>query len=57
MLARATELFGSQEEAEEWLDRPAMGLNKNRPLHLLATPAGVEMVKDFLTRLEYGAYT
>ncbi|WP_158043603.1 type II RES/Xre toxin-antitoxin system antitoxin [Skermanella pratensis] len=57
ILAKATEVFGSQEEAEQWLDRPAMGLDQRRPIDLLATPAGVEMVQDFLHRLEYGVYT
>jgi len=57
ILARATEVFGSQEEAEQWLERPAMGLDQRRPIDLLATPAGVELVEDLLTRLEYGVYT
>ena len=50
-------MFGSQEEAEEWLRRPAMGLDQRRPIDLLATPAGVELVEDFLGRLKYGVYT
>ncbi|WP_245257385.1 type II RES/Xre toxin-antitoxin system antitoxin [Methylocapsa acidiphila] len=56
ILAKATAVLGSQEEAEQWLERPAMGLNQRRPIDLLATPAGVEMVEDFLERLEYGVY-
>lgn len=32
ILAKATEVFGSQEEAEQWLDRPAMGLDQRRPI-------------------------
>jgi uncharacterized protein (DUF2384 family) len=32
-------------------------LNRERPIDLLATPAGAELVQSFLTRLEYGAYT
>lgn len=56
ILAKATEVFGSQEEAEEWLDRPAVGLNQHCPIDLLATPAGVELVEDFLKRIEYGVY-
>ena len=55
-LSRATSVFGSQEEAETWLDRPALGLDGRRPIDLLATPAGVELVEEFLTRLEYGVY-
>lgn len=56
ILAKATAVFGSQEDAEQWLERPAIGLNQRRPIDLLATAAGVEMVEDFLTRLEYGVY-
>lgn len=56
ILAKATEVFGSQDEAEHWLERPAMGLDQRRPIDLLATPAGVEMVEDLLGRIEYGVY-
>ncbi len=56
ILSRATEVFGSQEEAERWLDRPATGLDGRRPIELLSTPAGVEIVETFLTRLEHGVY-
>jgi putative toxin-antitoxin system antitoxin component (TIGR02293 family) len=56
VLAKATTVFGSQEEAEQWLERPAIGLEQRRPIDLLATPAGVRIVEDFLVRLEYGVY-
>lgn len=56
VLARATEEFGSQEEAEQWLERPAMGLDQRRPIDLMKTPAGVELVEQFLERLRYGVY-
>jgi len=56
ILARATAVFGSQEEAERWLERPAIGLNQRRPIDLLATPAGLELVETFLQRLKYGVY-
>jgi len=57
ILGRATDIFGSQAEAEAWLDRPAMALDQRKPIDLLSTPAGVETVEDHLTRLEYGVYT
>ncbi|HJP68611.1 MAG TPA: antitoxin Xre/MbcA/ParS toxin-binding domain-containing protein [Sphingomicrobium sp.] len=57
VLGTATEVFGSQQEAELFLERPAMGLNQNRPIDLLATPAGVELVEAHLERLKYGVYT
>ncbi|WP_245314068.1 antitoxin Xre/MbcA/ParS toxin-binding domain-containing protein [Bradyrhizobium elkanii] len=55
-LAKATDVFGSQEEAEQWLERPAIGLDQRRPIDLLVTPAGVELVEQYLTRLAYGVY-
>ena len=39
ILAKATAVLGSQEEAEQWLERPAIGLDQRRPIDLLATPA------------------
>ena len=57
ILSRATAIFGSQAEAEAWLDRPALALDQRKPLDLLSTPAGVESVEDHLTRVEYGVYT
>ncbi|MDE1995983.1 MAG: DUF2384 domain-containing protein [Rhizobiaceae bacterium] len=56
ILAKATDVFGTQAEAEQWLERPAIGLEQRRPIDLLATPAGVELVEDYLERLEYGVY-
>ncbi len=56
ILAKATALFGSQREAEIWLESPAVGLNQERPIDLLQTPAGVALVEEFLRRLEYGVY-
>jgi putative toxin-antitoxin system antitoxin component (TIGR02293 family) len=57
VFAKAIDIFGSQEAAQAWLTRPAMGLNRQRPIDLLATSAGVELVERFLTRLDYGVYT
>jgi len=57
ILAKATRVLGSQEEAEQWLKRPAIGLDQQRPIDLLTTPAGVKLVEDYLGRLEYDVYT
>jgi putative toxin-antitoxin system antitoxin component (TIGR02293 family) len=56
-LAKATEIFGTKDEAERWMSRPAMGLDGQRPIDLLQTVQGTELVNDFLVRLEYGVYT
>ena len=56
ILAKATEIFGTQEQAEHWLERPAIGLDDHRPIDLLSTPAGVELVESHLGRMEFGVY-
>jgi putative toxin-antitoxin system antitoxin component (TIGR02293 family) len=56
-LAKATEVFGGIEDAQRWMSRPAMGLNGQRPIDLLETIQGAELVTDFLTRLEHGVYS
>jgi putative toxin-antitoxin system antitoxin component (TIGR02293 family) len=57
ILAKAIRVLGSQDEAEQWLERPAIGLDQKRPIDLLTTPAGVKLVEDYLGRLEYDVYT
>jgi putative toxin-antitoxin system antitoxin component (TIGR02293 family) len=56
ILARTTPLFGSQAAAEQWLEQPAIGLDQRRPIDLMTTPAGLELVEDYLGRIEYGVY-
>lgn len=56
ILARATEILGTEEAAETWLNSPAIGLDHRRPIDLLATPVGTEAVETYLTRIEYGVY-
>jgi putative toxin-antitoxin system antitoxin component (TIGR02293 family) len=57
ILSRATTIFGSQPEAEQWLEKPAIGLNRHRPIDLLSTPAGTELVEQYLERIDFGVYT
>lgn len=42
IFARATEVFGGQEAAENWMTRPAMGLDGERALDLLRTLQGLK---------------
>ena len=56
ILGRTTEIFGSKQDAEAWMNSPAIGLDQRRPIDLLATAVGVEAVEDYLTRIEYGVY-
>ncbi|WP_110673871.1 antitoxin Xre/MbcA/ParS toxin-binding domain-containing protein [Salinicola sp. RZ23] len=56
-LTRAEDVFGSTEAAQRWLDTPAMALEGRKPLDLMTTPVGHDLVDDLLTRLDYGVYT
>ena len=41
-------------EAEQWLDRPAIGLEHHKPIDLLRTHPGTRLVSEYLTRIEHG---
>ena len=56
ILTKAASVLGSQTEAEKWMIEPAMGLDNRRPIDLLATAAGTDLVQEFLERLDYGVY-
>lgn len=55
-LAKATGVMGGREAAERWMSTPAMGLDGQRPIDLLRTLQGAELVNEFLDRLDYGVY-
>lgn len=57
ILAQASAVFGSREAAERWMAQPAMGLDGARPIELLRTLQGSELVTEFLGRLAHGVYT
>lgn len=56
VLEKAQAVFGTRKLAEEWMIKPALGLDGERPIDLLSNPVGYELVTDFLHRLEYGVY-
>ncbi len=57
ILVMATEVLGSREAAGRWMQEPAIGLDQRRPLDLLSTSAGMDIVRTFLERLQHGVYT
>lgn len=56
VLAKADEVLGSREDAEHWLAAPAIGLDARRPIDLMDTPQGAELVKTLLDRMAHGVY-
>jgi putative toxin-antitoxin system antitoxin component (TIGR02293 family) len=57
ILAKATAVLGDQTQAERWLAMPAIALDRRRPVDLLSSPAGNELVEQLLGRMEHGVYT
>lgn len=55
--SQAIDVLGSQEAAERWLASPAIGLDRRKPIDLLQSTEGTEMVKTLLTRMDYGVYS
>jgi putative toxin-antitoxin system antitoxin component (TIGR02293 family) len=56
VVAKATLALGSREAAVQWLTSPAMGLDQQKPVDLIATPMGTQLVEELLGRIEYGVY-
>jgi len=57
ILASATVVFGDQADAEQWLISPAIALDRRRPIDLLSSSVGADLVEELLGRLETGVYT
>lgn len=56
ILSSAINVLGSQEAAEDWLNKPAIGLEYRKPIDLMASSAGAEAVEAYLTQMDYGVY-
>ncbi len=52
--AHAASVFGSEERAGAWLQRPNRALGGEPPLRVLDTDAGARQVEEVLGRLEHG---
>ncbi|PXX99352.1 type II RES/Xre toxin-antitoxin system antitoxin [Halomonas sp. LBP4] len=57
ILTKAEDVLGDPKEAQRWMNTPAMGLEGRKPIDLITTQVGYELVDDFLTRMDYGVYT
>lgn len=52
---KGLEVFGSTAAFNEWLEKPAYGLGRQKPFDLLYTTGGIQLVLEELLRIEYGA--
>lgn len=56
VVARASFVLGTREAAVQWMIEPALGLGQRKPIDMLATPMGIQLVEEFLERIEHGVY-
>lgn len=57
ILELAVAVLSSAGAAQEWLHSPQIGLNQQRPVDLVQTAEGAELVKSLLARMQYGTYS
>jgi len=57
LMARACEVFESDESARSWLKRPALALAGESPLGFADTGIGAREVEVLLGRLEHGVFS
>lgn len=55
LFQKGIEIFGSLKSFNAWMAKPAFGLGDRLPVDLLTTHTGIELVKEELLRIEYGA--
>ena len=55
LFQKAEEVFSDIKSIDRWLRKPAAGLGNNIPFSFLQTPGGIDLVRDELLRIEYGA--
>lgn len=53
---KAEETFGEISSFNRWLRKPAHGLGGQKPLELMQTPGGIDLIFEELMRIEYGAF-
>ena len=56
LFEKGNNLFG-EEKFQIWLRSEIMALGKNKPIEILDTPIGIEMVGDIIGRIEHGVYS
>ena len=56
LLGHATEVFGDEAKARDWLKLPQRGLGGAVPLEYAETEIGAREVENLLGRIDYGVY-
>ncbi|UZO79639.1 MbcA/ParS/Xre antitoxin family protein [Aquimarina sp. ERC-38] len=54
LLKHGSEVFGSEENFSNWLDRKNVFLDNRKPISFLNTISGIRIINDRLIAIEYG---
>jgi putative toxin-antitoxin system antitoxin component (TIGR02293 family) len=54
---RGVEVFGEKDVFLTWMSRPSVALGNRKPLDLLSSPLGIDLVLDELGRIEHGVFS
>jgi putative toxin-antitoxin system antitoxin component (TIGR02293 family) len=57
VFSRGNEVFGSGADFREWIGSENKALGDKRPMELLSSRFGAQMVLDVLGRIEYGVFS
>jgi Antitoxin Xre/MbcA/ParS C-terminal toxin-binding domain len=52
----ADRVFGDEEKAEAWLNRPSTALSGQKPIDLLKDELGAAVVREMLERIDHGIF-
>ena len=52
----AEEVFGEIASFDRWLRKPSAGLGNTIPFTFLQTPGGMDLIRDELYKIEFGAF-
>jgi putative toxin-antitoxin system antitoxin component (TIGR02293 family) len=55
LYTKGTELFVDKINFNQWLEKESYGLGKRKPINLLNTASGIDLVYEELIRIEFGA--
>jgi putative toxin-antitoxin system antitoxin component (TIGR02293 family) len=56
LFTKVSDTLGSDARAVDWMMAPAMALENRRPIDLLTTSVGAQLVDDVVERMRYGVY-
>jgi len=54
LIKHGSEVFGSEENFGQWLDRSNVFLDNRKPITFLNTISGIKMIDDRIVAIEYG---